>query len=200
VVFEVYKPNISGEANEWQQQIFLVDLNGETKALTEMENTGVGHTQPQWSPDGALISYIALADDAPNLFVMNRTRQQKTQITHSVTGVVSCHWSPDGRYIAYIAPDYPSEEKLAALQKSDAQVVGEHMCQLHVWVVDMENPGETRERRLTSGDFSVLSLRMLSIRSRGSPHTDMPCSGRTSEASTVEAGISARRTYATEEA
>ena len=72
VVFEVYKPNIAGEANEWQQQIFLVDMDGKTKALTDMENTGIDHMSPQWSPEGSLISYIALGDGVPNLFVMTK--------------------------------------------------------------------------------------------------------------------------------
>jgi len=58
-----------------------------------------------------------------------------------------------------MAPDGPSDEEIAASKKSDAQVVGKHVHQLHLWVVDMEaTEGETRERRLTSGDFSVLSF------------------------------------------
>ncbi len=72
---------------------------------------------------------------------------------------MSYQWSPDGKRIAYIAPDGPSEQETAASQISDARVVGEHVRQLHLWVVDMEDTGgETRERRLTSGDFSVLSF------------------------------------------
>jgi dipeptidyl aminopeptidase/acylaminoacyl peptidase len=115
--------------------------------------------KPQWSPNGALISYIALGDGVPNLFVMDQTGQKRKQITHSTTGVVSYQWSPDGKHIAYIAPDGPSEQEIAELQKSDAQVVGKHVHQLHLWVIDTESiDGETQERRLTSGDFSVLSF------------------------------------------
>lgn len=39
VVLEVYKPNIAGDASEWQQQIVLIDMEGEITPLTDMENT-----------------------------------------------------------------------------------------------------------------------------------------------------------------
>jgi len=163
VVFEVGKASIAGEADEWEQRMYLVDLNGEAGAPADLGGSDMGHMSPQWSPDGSRISYIAPGDGVPNLWVTDKTGRQRTQITHSAAGVLGYQWSPDGKRIAYLAPDGPGERETAAslnrIPDSDARVLDENVHQIHLWVVDMEESGgERRERRLTSGDFSVRSF------------------------------------------
>ncbi|HEU4832764.1 MAG TPA: S9 family peptidase [Pyrinomonadaceae bacterium] len=92
--------------------IFAVDLNGQTRQLTQTQGC---EYSPVWSPDGKSIAYTAtsrevttidsVAEDA-HLYVIPAAGGGGKQLaTEQDRRVRSPYWSPDGRSIMYLAND-----------------------------------------------------------------------------------------------
>src|SRR5205814_1474554 len=53
-----------------------------------------------WSPDGSVIAYSALADNRMQIFTVPSTGGTPTQITHGIAHTLQPTFSPDGKHIA----------------------------------------------------------------------------------------------------
>lgn len=84
-------------------EIFSVPAkNGETRNLTESQ--GVREQDPQWSPDGQLISY--LSDKSGEVQLYTRPQMGGDDKLHAVDPqIVGYRWSPDGKTISYNTRD-----------------------------------------------------------------------------------------------
>ena len=89
--------------------LWLFDLDKkEEKRLTEGNYTV---SDPQWSPDGTRISYVARptpkADDGDqdNIWVLTISGGAKEKITSDERASQNPRWSPDGKWIAYNESD-----------------------------------------------------------------------------------------------
>src|SRR2546425_6644731 len=66
----------------------------------------------RWSPDGALLSFIAYVDETPQVLAMSSAGGEPWPLTSVKGGVTRYEWSPNGKEIAFIAtgPATPEEE------------------------------------------------------------------------------------------
>ncbi len=126
---------------------------GEARQLTF---GGDDATSPTWSPDGALMSFVAArggADARPQIWVMRTAGGEAWAITDAKDGVTSYAWSPDSTRVAYVTRDPETKAQEAARKKGDDRRLFEAEHRMaHLWVVSVA----TREAtRLTEGDFTV---------------------------------------------
>ncbi|MBI3792231.1 MAG: S9 family peptidase [Gemmatimonadetes bacterium] len=147
-----------GDRHERRSHLFLVPFaGGPSRQLTFGER---GETQPAWSPDGAMISFVAsrgagTGDDAPKaqLWLLPADGGEARQLTTMRDGVVAYSWSPDGRRIAVVSPDSISREQEARVRRRDDAKVFEGDFRLNqLWVVDVETGKATK---VTAGNFTV---------------------------------------------
>ncbi len=91
-------------AVEARGDIFSVPAkSGETRNLTTSQ--GARERQPDWSPDGKLISY--LSDVSGELQLYTRPQMGGESTLHKVDNQITSYvWSPDGRLISYITRDF----------------------------------------------------------------------------------------------
>jgi tol-pal system beta propeller repeat protein TolB len=84
------------------QNIWVMDIDGSN--LRQLTFDRGGHSlDPEWSPDGQLISFASERDGARRLYVMRADGSDVRLLTpHTEIGGRS-DWSPDGRYIAFYA-------------------------------------------------------------------------------------------------
>ena len=95
------------DANRWNSQLALVDVNsGAVRQLTR-DRRGVG--RPRWSPDGRSLAFLARAGEGPDahiqLFVLPLSGGDPEAITNAPTDVQQFAWSPDGKTFAFAAED-----------------------------------------------------------------------------------------------
>lgn len=105
-------------------------------------------TQPQWSPDGAYISFISSrggADAKSQIYLMYADGGEAWKLTDAKENVSSYSWAPDGSRIAYVTTDPRTAEEEAAIKKRDDERVfeGDFRYQ-HAWVVDVATKQSTR--------------------------------------------------------
>jgi dipeptidyl aminopeptidase/acylaminoacyl peptidase len=117
-----------------------------------------GETQPQWSPDGRMISFLSArgsgtGDDAPRpqIYVMRADGGEAWALTESKEGVSAYSWSPDSSRLAFVATDPRAKEEDAALKKRDDERVFEgDFRYAHAWVVEVSTKTATRMSEGTS--------------------------------------------------
>ncbi|MEM7334273.1 MAG: protein kinase, partial [Chloroflexota bacterium] len=80
--------------------VFAFDQNGEN--LQQVGPAGLGsYFAPAISPDGTQIAFTLAANDAQNIWIMNRDGSSPRQLTQIDANSVDPVWSPDGTQIAF---------------------------------------------------------------------------------------------------
>jgi len=99
---------VDAEEVKAYKSLWLLDIeSGEERQFTS-EKTGGGN--PQWSPDGKQIAFIAAHENLPQVFVIpvdGGEAHPVTQVKQGVGGGPA--WSPDGQQIAFTAG--PAQEE-----------------------------------------------------------------------------------------
>ncbi|HEY5492100.1 MAG TPA: S9 family peptidase [Gemmatimonadaceae bacterium] len=147
-----------GDRHERRSHIWVVPYaGGAARQLTSSER---GESQPQWSPDGATISFIsargtAVGDEAPKpqVWLLPADGGEATALTTARDGVVAYAWSPDGKRMAYLTSDTLTRDAEAKAKRRDDPRVYEGDFRLnHLWVIDVAS---RKAVKLTSGEFTV---------------------------------------------
>ena len=113
VAYVVSTPSL--ERNAHEAAIYLVAASGgPARRLAEearVFNTPLPAPKLRWSPDGASISFVALAGDKPQVFAVAASGGQARPVTTAPEGVLGYEWAPDGKSVAYLTRDPMSEEE-----------------------------------------------------------------------------------------
>jgi dipeptidyl aminopeptidase/acylaminoacyl peptidase len=124
--------------------------------------TGItkGLDNPQWSPSGDRIAFIANdSKDIAQVFTLPAHGGARTQVTHAKKDVEQYAWNPAGTLIAYVAEDTPRDAAAYARHDDLWQVHDDGYLMTyapqpsHLWIAHASGGGD---RRLTSGSWSVL--------------------------------------------
>jgi dipeptidyl aminopeptidase/acylaminoacyl peptidase len=116
------------EENKGRSRLWLLStFGGAPRALTE---AGEKDGEPQWSPDGRWIAFVAKRekDDEAQVYVIAPDGGEARRVTRMPTGVSGIKWFPDSRRIAFISwvwPDSRGYKELEARHKAhkDRKVV-----------------------------------------------------------------------------
>ncbi len=134
-------------------------INADGSGLVQMSNGAEGESSPRWSPDGKTIAFVAKRgtdrDSVAQVFLIARDGGEAQPLTSHATAVSSITWSPDGALIYFRAPEPKSDQQRAREKaKDDVFMFDENYQQDHLWTVIVASKAE---RRITGGDYSVLS-------------------------------------------
>lgn len=104
------------DADETVGQLWEVHLGeGSPRRLTR----GVADFAPQFSPDGALLAFLRVAGDAPQLHLIDARGGEPLAITDQKLGVGDFSWAPDSATIVYAAR-VPEEGRYGTVEKLGA--------------------------------------------------------------------------------
>ncbi|MGB0035716.1 MAG: S9 family peptidase [Candidatus Acidiferrales bacterium] len=111
----------------------------------------------RWSPDGALLSFIAYVDGVPQVMAMAAAGGEPWAVTSVKDGVTRYEWSPDGKSIAYAASDpAPPEEEQQKKDKTYVIHVDKNPRPPRLWIQDVASG---KSRAITPANKSVLDYR-----------------------------------------
>lgn len=127
---------------------------GAPQALTHGRE---GITQPQYSPDGTLVAYLAFdAKHKRQIEVVPAGGGEPRAVSAAPHGVQQFAWRPDGRALVYVTAD---DAPAAIAAHHDFFEVGndDYLSRgadppAHLWLIGADGSGA---RRLTAGDWSV---------------------------------------------
>lgn len=94
------------DKNNFQRELVLANL--ETKQTSGLSKRK-GITEPQWSPNGDRISFLAETEHSLQIFLM-AVNGEADQITDVKAGILHHSWSPDGKQFAFVANEEPPEK------------------------------------------------------------------------------------------
>ena len=139
----------TGSTSLW----LLSTFGGEPRELTRC---GEKDGQPQWSPDGSSIAFVAKrgegkdADEEPQLYIIPPDGGEARRVSNIATGVAGIKWLPDSSKIAFVSwvwPELKGEKAHAKRLKEfkDDKVkahVVDHTCFRHWdhWLSDGRKP------------------------------------------------------------
>jgi len=107
----------SMQGNLWRQRV--------GDSVAEQLTTGPGYDyQPDWSPDGARVVYVAYRNDAMELRVLDLASLISRPLLSDGNVNLEPRWSPDGSRIAYVSTAYQGR--------------------FHVWVIGAEGSSPVR--------------------------------------------------------
>ncbi|MEO6447297.1 MAG: S9 family peptidase [Gemmatimonadaceae bacterium] len=147
-----------GDKHEMRSHLWIVPTaGGDARQLTFGER---GESNPQWSPDGRSISFVAArgtgaGDDGPRaqLWVLPASGGEAWQLTSARDGVTGYAWSPDARQIAFLTTDSLTRDAEARVKRRDDPKPYEGDLRMaHLWVIDVAGK---QASKLTSGEFTV---------------------------------------------
>lgn len=147
-----------GDKHDRRSHIWIVPAaGGDARQLTWGER---GESQPQWSPDGRTIAFLAArgagtGEDAPRpqVFLMRTDGGEAWPITSVREGVSGYSWSSDGKRIAFVSRDSISRaEEARTRRRDDAKVFEADFRLSHVWVVDVDSK---QASEVAHGDFTI---------------------------------------------
>ncbi|MCI0336945.1 MAG: S9 family peptidase [Acidobacteria bacterium] len=122
---------------------------------TRLTNGEKGESSPQWSPDGALIAFLAERDKGTQIWIIPVYGGESERLTSEENNIQSFRWSPDGKSIAFVTRDVPhdkAEREKKKKDKFDTIVVDADFTYSHLWKINVE----TRDKkRLTEGNFTA---------------------------------------------
>ncbi len=108
------------DENKGSTHLWLLStFGGEARELTQC---GEKDGQPQWSPNGDAIAFVARrgegknADEEPQIYLIAPDGGEAKRLTNMATGVSGIKWFADGKKIAFISwvwPDLKSEKDQA---------------------------------------------------------------------------------------
>lgn len=145
-----------GDSHERRSHVWMVPFAGGTaRQLTTGER---GESQPNWSPDGAQIAFVAARGSGdegnrPQIWLLPANGGEAMQLTSARSGVSSYFWSPDGTRIAYLTTDsLTRNEEAKQKRRDDPQVYEGDLRMTHLWVIDVTSK---RATQITSGEYTV---------------------------------------------
>lgn len=131
-----------------------------------LTSTAGGESDPQWSPDGRYLSFIATREGAKagQVWLLDRSGGEAQKLTDIAGGVSEHHWSPDSKRLVVLAHDAEPADSAAgdsSKAKPKPIVIDRYTFKRdvdgyldrrrdHLWLVDVAGKAATQ---LTSGDF-----------------------------------------------
>jgi dipeptidyl aminopeptidase/acylaminoacyl peptidase len=141
------------KANRRVGHLWRVNVDG--SGTVQLTNGPRGESDPEWSPDGLSIAFVATRDSGEaQIYVIANAGGEGRRLTHHATAISNITWSPSGDAIYFEAPEPPTaEEKEKAKLHDDVFSFDHNYKQRHLWKVSVATG---QEQQITTGDFSVL--------------------------------------------
>src|SRR5579864_2076308 len=146
------------KANKRISHIWKINTDG--SGAIQLTTGPDGEADPRWSPDGKTIAFVAKRGEAEanQIYLLSNGGGEARALTSHATAVSNITWSPDGSLIYFRAPDPKSEQQKAREKlKDDVFLFDEDYQQQHLWNISVSNKVE---RRITNGNYSVVSYRL----------------------------------------
>jgi dipeptidyl aminopeptidase/acylaminoacyl peptidase len=159
VLFQLAKSD--WDENKRVSHIFRVDIDGENQV--QLTNGPTGERSPRWSPDGSSIVFVAKRgkDEHEQLYLLSNRGGEARPLTTHPSDVRSPSFSPDGAFVYFLAPEPKTEEEKKKEElKDDVFAYDEDYKQVHLFRVSVPGDAPAEAKRITSGDFSILSYRL----------------------------------------
>lgn len=115
-----------------------------------------GESQPDWSPDGRSMSFVATrgTDARAQVWVLRADGGEARPVTAAAENVQAYAWSPDSRRLAYtVADPLPAAETSAIERRDDERLIERPAAPVHLWVVEVATVPPPASRAATRSRF-----------------------------------------------
>ncbi len=143
--------------------LWIGRANGSQEPV-KLTNGEKGETQPQWSPDGKQIAFLADRGPADSkggnqIWLIRAEGGEAEKLTSEENPITAFQWSPDGKRIAFVTRDTPGDKadrEKRKKDKFDAILVDSDYTYSHLWTIVL---ADKSKKRVTEGAFTVQTPR-----------------------------------------
>ena len=148
------------EEDSSETRIWMASTVDDT--VLPMTGEGASANNPQWSPDGRFLAFLASRNEGETqVWALDRRGGEARQLSHVEQGIDDFAWSPDGSQLVLVVrdPEEESEEDedrpwvIDRLQFKRDYAGYLDRRRTHLYVQDVEPDGEPEAVQITSGDY-----------------------------------------------
>jgi dipeptidyl aminopeptidase/acylaminoacyl peptidase len=139
IVYVVSTPSVG--SNDHEAALFVIPTGGGTPTRLASETRMFVPALPaprlRWAPDGTRVSFLALARNRPQVFVVDLAGGPAQSLTSAPEGVSGYEWSADGRWLAFLTRDGSPLPPVA-------NRVGAQPPATRLWIQSSDSPSTAR--------------------------------------------------------
>lgn len=163
-------------------QIYVANSDGSNPV--NITNSSYGDSDPQWSPDGTMFTFIGVRPTFPQIYTMNADGSNQQALAPSLESSGAAKWSPDSKRIAFSGGDSSNRDVFviesnrtnlvnvtAGTLESDERAPAWSPNAKHLVIVTAEHSGNGKSdlSRINDDGTGPLRLTMTTLYSESDP-------------------------------
>ncbi len=148
------------EEDEYASNLYMLDLETEREARQWTFGKFRNHS-PRWSPDGTQLTFVSNRSGKNQIYVMNASGGEASEVTSCLNGANNPVWAPDGKSIAFRTALKPQEPLVNQETDDSREMPGPLVVDRMKYKSDSDGFWDGRFKQVAIADLSTGEAELL---------------------------------------